>query len=88
MSLHFILFKGCVNRDRATDFRSSLSCLFEIMANEFDQYREALLVETTTVWPEEYDSLDLATRQNIEGQLHAEPEAAAELTHPPSAYRF
>ena len=51
------------------------------MANEFDQYREALVVETTTIWPEEYDELDAKTRLAIESQLHAEPEAASELAY-------
>jgi hypothetical protein len=51
------------------------------MANEFDPYREALVVETTTIWPDEYDSLDVGVRLDLEGKLHAEPEAAAELTY-------
>ena len=32
------------------------------MANEFDAYREALVVEHTTVWPEEYDNWPQADR--------------------------
>ena len=51
------------------------------MANEYDQYREALVVEQTTAWPEEYDGVDMPTRMSIEAQLHAEPEAAQILTY-------
>jgi hypothetical protein len=51
------------------------------MANEFDPYREALVVETTTIWPEEYDDWSLADRQRIEALLHAEPQKAAQLEY-------
>ncbi len=51
------------------------------MPNEFDPYREALIVERTTIWPEEYDDWSLADRQRIEAQLHADPQHAAELEY-------
>ena len=51
------------------------------MANEFDPYREALVMETATVWPEEYDDLDPARRWRIEERLHAEPAKASELAY-------
>ena len=37
------------------------------MANEFDAYREALVVEHTTVWPEEYDDWSQADRLRDRG---------------------
>lgn len=47
---------------------------FASMADTFDPYREALIVETTTVWPDEYDHLDARQKRTIEEALHAHPE--------------
>ena len=44
------------------------------MPDKFDPYREALIVETVTEWPEEYDHLDAAEKARIESALHADPE--------------
>jgi hypothetical protein len=51
------------------------------MANEFDPYREALVIETTTVWPEQYDDLEPGFKQRVEERLHAEPAAAADMNY-------
>jgi len=51
------------------------------MANEFDPYREKLVVETTTVWPPEYDDWEVANRLAAEAKLHAEPDKAAQLDY-------
>jgi hypothetical protein len=51
------------------------------MANEFDPYREALVMEFNTSWPEEFDAWDAAKRLTVESQLHAEPQAAADLAY-------
>lgn len=51
------------------------------MANEFDPYREALVVEATTVWPEDYDHWDTTARRRVEEQLHARPADAAALQY-------
>jgi len=51
------------------------------MSNEFDPYREALVMESVTAWPEAFEDWDLAERRRIERQLHADPEHAAELTY-------
>ncbi len=50
-------------------------------AKEFDRYREALVIETHTVWPDEFADLDVATRSRIAQRLHAEPEKASELDY-------
>ena len=50
------------------------------MADKFDPYREALVVETSTVWPEEYD-LDPRERAQLELRLHENPEAADHLEY-------
>jgi hypothetical protein len=50
------------------------------MANkEFDPYREALVIETYTIWPEEMADLDGPARERIAQRLHAEPDKAAQL---------
>ena len=51
------------------------------MPDKFDAYREALVMETETVWPEEYDHLDVAEKMRLEGLLHAEPENAVNLEY-------
>lgn len=51
------------------------------MANEFDPYREALVIEAITLWPEEYDDLSATDRRAVEMKLHAEPAKAAELEY-------
>jgi len=51
------------------------------MSNEFDSYREALVMETVTIWPDEYDDWEPAERQRIEQLLHAEPAKASELEY-------
>jgi hypothetical protein len=51
------------------------------MPNEFDPYREALVVETTTLWPDVYAAWDPADRRRVEEHLHADPAQAAELEY-------
>ena len=51
------------------------------MADPFDPYREALVMETETVWPAEYDDWENAAQQRVAEQLHADPEQAAELQY-------
>ena len=51
------------------------------MADPFDPYREALVVETVTVWPEEFASVPPAERKRIEERLHAEAQHARQLEY-------
>jgi hypothetical protein len=51
------------------------------MADKFDSYREALVMETLTIWPEEYDDLETSERARIEKALHADPQSAAHLEY-------
>jgi hypothetical protein len=53
------------------------------MPNAFDPYREALVIEQTTIWPEALENAptDPAERERIEKLLHADPAKAAELTY-------
>lgn len=51
------------------------------MADKFDPYREALVMETNTVWPDELDDLTVADKQRIEATLHASPDKCAHLEY-------
>ena len=51
------------------------------MANDFDPYREALVVETVTVWPDEYDDWEATERARVEALLHANPQQAAQMEY-------
>jgi hypothetical protein len=51
------------------------------VADTFDPYREALVMETNTVWPDEFDELSPAEKAAIEDRLHADPAACAELEY-------
>jgi hypothetical protein len=50
------------------------------MADKFDPYREALVVETVTIWPEGTE-LDPRQRFQLEALLHASPQEAAHLEY-------
>lgn len=53
------------------------------MANAFDPYREALVVETSTTWAADTENLALTDQQRCEiaARLHARPEEATELEY-------
>jgi len=50
------------------------------MADKFDPYREALIVETTTVWPAGTE-LDPRRQRELETLLHASPAEADQLEY-------
>ncbi|MEX2142120.1 MAG: hypothetical protein WD894_22830 [Pirellulales bacterium] len=76
---------GCAQHDNGKVVTARLDTAFfsqgKVMANEYDPYREKLVVETITVWPEEYDGWELADRLAAETKLQAEPEKATELEY-------
>lgn len=51
------------------------------MANAFDPYREALVVEQHTIWPDDYADWSADDRSRVETLLHASPAEAAELDY-------
>jgi hypothetical protein len=53
------------------------------MANPFDPYREALVVEKSTIWPENLSNAPSATaeREKISNLLHEAPAKATELEY-------
>jgi hypothetical protein len=50
------------------------------VADTFDPYREALVVETTTVWPADLQPPP-ADRIALEAKLHAQPQACTGLEY-------
>jgi hypothetical protein len=51
------------------------------MPDKFDPYREALVMESNTIWPEEYDDFDAAAKAKISESLQADPENAGDLEY-------
>jgi len=51
------------------------------MADKFDPYRERLVMETDTIWPEEYDDWDAAEKQRVERLLHEHARQASNLQY-------
>ena len=53
------------------------------MPNPFDPYRESLVIETLTVWPEDLPKAPLgdSARRRIEQRLHADPAGATQLEY-------
>jgi len=51
------------------------------MPNAFDPYRDALVVENNTVWPEEYEDWSRADKARVESLLHGSPREASDLDY-------
>lgn len=51
------------------------------MPDKFDPYREALVMETRTIWPEEYADWDPKRKHQIEQQMHADPQQLSSITY-------
>lgn len=51
------------------------------MSNQFDPYREALVVEQHTIWPDDYEDWSAADRARVATLLHAAPAEAADLEY-------
>ena len=51
------------------------------MPNAFDPYREALVVEQITVWPDAYEDWSEADKSRAADLLHASPQDAADLDY-------
>ncbi len=50
------------------------------MPDKFDPYREALVVETKTIWPPDVD-VDASEREKIATTLQSDPENAGHLEY-------
>ena len=51
------------------------------MANSFDPYREALVVEHHTIWPADYEDWSADDKARVERLLHASPADAADMEY-------
>jgi hypothetical protein len=51
------------------------------MPDTFDPYREALVVEVETAWPDVYDDWEPAERARVERLLHQAPDEASQLEY-------
>lgn len=53
------------------------------MPNAFDPYREALVVDTKTVWPADIPGAaqDARQREQVSERLHTDPSKATELEY-------
>jgi len=51
------------------------------MANEYDPYREALVVEKIFLWPKELDHYSQDIRNRLEHELDANPQQAEQLAY-------
>lgn len=51
------------------------------MADKFDPYREALVMETETIWPEELAEVDPARRKQIAAALHQDAAGVSGLEY-------
>ncbi|MGQ9504418.1 MAG: hypothetical protein ACUVQR_05880 [Thermogutta sp.] len=51
------------------------------MGNEFDPYREALVMEQITLWPSDHFGLNSQEQELVETTLHRDPQSAAELNY-------
>jgi hypothetical protein len=51
------------------------------VADKFDPYREALVMETETIWPTQFDDLPKPEKVRLEQQLHADPGACGQLDY-------
>jgi hypothetical protein len=51
------------------------------MADTFDPYREALIMETETLWPDEFAAIPVVTKNKVAEKLHAAPDKCAQLNY-------
>lgn len=51
------------------------------MPDKFDPYREALVMETETEWPDDYAALSAADRSRLSLRLHEKPAEASHLEY-------
>ena len=53
----------------------------EAVADKFDPYREALVMEINTIWPAEFDEMPPSDSSALERKLHADPAACSQLEY-------
>jgi hypothetical protein len=73
--LDILAFRRILKRSFLSD-RSS-----KPVADKFDPYREALVMETETVWPEAFEELPAGEKVRLEAALHADPASCGQLEY-------
>ena len=82
--MRIILTFGGDGRTCRSPFESSISSYrltIPTMANAFDPYREALVMEQVTVWGPLNEQFDPAEQEEIAAKLHTAAEDACELEY-------
>ena len=51
------------------------------MADKFDPYREALVMETNTIWPRRFDDLPAAEKAKLEAEAARQAAACGQLEY-------
>jgi len=51
------------------------------LADSFDPYREALVVETNTIWPADFSALSAGEKMRLEEALQADPARCATIEY-------
>ncbi|MEW4564520.1 hypothetical protein AB1K70_18410 [Bremerella sp. JC770] len=51
------------------------------MADKFDPYRESLIIEEKTIWPDELADVPVEKRGNLARQLHADAASCGQLEY-------
>jgi hypothetical protein len=51
------------------------------MVDEYDPYREALVLETETIWPSDCEDWDAGKKSSVATQIHSEPAKASKLEY-------
>ncbi len=51
------------------------------MPDKFDPYREALVMEAVTIWPEEFDNFEMEKKDKIAIALHNDPAGCENLQY-------
>ena len=54
---------------------------FAGVADKFDPYREALVMETNTVWPADYDELPATEKSALEAKLYANQASCGQIEY-------
>ena len=72
---------SCVSQTLSSRFGGKRIGVQRAMPDTFDPYREALVMETRTIWPEGYENWDDAKKSQVATRLHADPAEASNLAY-------
>jgi hypothetical protein len=78
--------RGPISAARAADYNARPTNPFApigapAVPDPFDPYREALVMEISTIWPAEYEDLSAAEKARLEEKLHAQAKDCSQLEY-------